>query len=240
MADPNAPRLIPATKRDFEEARRAMNRHRAARIAAVEWHATPLMGDLPAKVEAALRVVREAVDRDPDTGEFYLIVGFDDYYALDGDDVLVRGYRLTPLDHQSTGTHWQDAVTAAGLWDEEHQCARVPPPRLKETMRECVYFEGGDACVDGSPTVHTLKTWPEHFEAVADGRKPYEWRRDDRGFRVGDYLHLNEWDPTNSVHTGRWSFHRITHITTADDDPNQAMPDGYVILGLTPRIRDAD
>lgn len=43
--------------------------------------------------------------------------------------------------------------------------------------------------------VHHLKTWPEPFQAVIDGRKRHEVRVDDRGFAVGDVLTLKEWDP---------------------------------------------
>lgn len=44
---------------------------------------------------------------------------------------------------------------------------------------------------------HALKTWPEAFEAVQSGAKTWEFRRDDRGFMVGDTLRLEWWDPTS-------------------------------------------
>lgn len=47
---------------------------------------------------------------------------------------------------------------------------------------------------------HHLKTWPEPFEAVIDGRKRFEFRWDDRGFAVGDILLLKKWDPTPSTY----------------------------------------
>jgi len=43
---------------------------------------------------------------------------------------------------------------------------------------------------------HKLKTWPEMFDAILDGSKPFEVRRDDRSFTVGDKLVLEEWDPS--------------------------------------------
>ncbi len=55
-----------------------------------------------------------------------------------------------------------------------------------------------------SDTVHALKCWPEPFAAVRDGRKRFEFRKDDRGFAVGDVLELKEWEPCEHCNaTGR-------------------------------------
>ena len=43
--------------------------------------------------------------------------------------------------------------------------------------------------------MHDLKTWPDYFSAVRLGIKTFELRRDDRGFRAGDYLRLREFHP---------------------------------------------
>ncbi len=42
---------------------------------------------------------------------------------------------------------------------------------------------------------HILKCWPNSYDAIAAGVKCFEWRRDDRGFEVGDVLVLRKWDP---------------------------------------------
>lgn len=39
---------------------------------------------------------------------------------------------------------------------------------------------------------HELKTDPEVFSALRKGLKTFEIRKDDRGFKVGDYLLLRE------------------------------------------------
>lgn len=54
---------------------------------------------------------------------------------------------------------------------------------------------------------HELKTWPTYFEAVADGRKTFEARRDDRGYEIGDVLHLREWSPEP-----------VRHVSTTNDE----------------------
>lgn len=47
------------------------------------------------------------------------------------------------------------------------------------------------------PEHHILKTWPESFAAVLSGAKRFEYRVDDRGYRVGDILHLREYVPSD-------------------------------------------
>lgn len=40
---------------------------------------------------------------------------------------------------------------------------------------------------------HHLKTMPEYFQAVIDGRKPFELRENDRDFKVGEKVILEEY-----------------------------------------------
>ncbi|WP_326160707.1 MULTISPECIES: DUF3850 domain-containing protein [Bacillus] len=41
---------------------------------------------------------------------------------------------------------------------------------------------------------HHLKILSPYFKAVEDGRKNFEIRKNDRGFREGDSLCLHEWE----------------------------------------------
>lgn len=81
---------------------------------------------------------------------------------------------------------------------------------------------------------HHLKTWPEPFQAVWDGTKTYELRRDDREFQLWDVLRLEEWDPQQSTYLGRSLEADITHVLKAGEFPG--LLDGYVVLSL--RIRE--
>jgi len=77
---------------------------------------------------------------------------------------------------------------------------------------------------------HELKTWPEAFQAVWEGRKSYELRLDDRGYLVGDALVLLEWDPVTELYSKREIGADITYITKSGDYPG--LESGYVVLGL--------
>ena len=79
--------------------------------------------------------------------------------------------------------------------------------------------------------VHELKSWPEGFQAVLDGRKPFEVRKDDRGFEVGDTLHLREYQPMPDTYTGRETDVRVTYIYRNDFDDLRS---GIVIMGVCP------
>jgi hypothetical protein len=63
---------------------------------------------------------------------------------------------------------------------------------------------------------HDLKSWPQFFELILAGEKLHELRRnDDRDFRVGDTLRLQEFDPKTNRYTGRELRAQVTYITSA-------------------------
>lgn len=75
--------------------------------------------------------------------------------------------------------------------------------------------------------IHALKTEPRFFAAAKQGTKPFEVRKNDRDFVVGDYLALNEYTPETKRYTGHAILEKILYIL----DDERFVPTGYVILG---------
>lgn len=57
---------------------------------------------------------------------------------------------------------------------------------------------------------HDLKIGPHYFDDVASSRKPFEVRKDDRRYNVGDTLRLREW--RDGKYTGRETYKTITYV----------------------------
>lgn len=77
---------------------------------------------------------------------------------------------------------------------------------------------------------HYLKTLPEYFDSAISGAKPFEVRKDDRSFAVGDTLVLQEWK--DSVYTNRVYRCEVTYILRDD-----YCREGYCIMGVRPEGR---
>ncbi|MBC9808167.1 ASCH/PUA domain-containing protein [Carnobacterium maltaromaticum] len=74
--------------------------------------------------------------------------------------------------------------------------------------------------------VHELKIEPKYFEAVKDGRKKFEIRKNDRNFQEGDILILKEYDPITQLFSGEAIEAEISYM------PDFPLKDGYVVLGI--------
>lgn len=81
---------------------------------------------------------------------------------------------------------------------------------------------------------HELKTLPPYFQAVVDGRKTFEIRKNDRGFQAGDTVTLREYDPSYKgyfqteaqQYTGREYKARIGYVSNHEQQTN------YVVFSL--------
>ena len=80
------------------------------------------------------------------------------------------------------------------------------------------------------PIEHDLKCQPPFFEAVRCGDKPFEVRKDDRDYRVGDTLILREWRLDWKDYTGRMVRKRVTYKLAGGAFGVEA---GTVVLGLS-------
>lgn len=77
--------------------------------------------------------------------------------------------------------------------------------------------------------IHGLKTWPSYFQAIKNGDKTFEVRKNDRGFEVGDRLVLMEFDPGKNRLTGSMVHAKITWILSENPFIDLG---GHVILAI--------
>lgn len=76
---------------------------------------------------------------------------------------------------------------------------------------------------------HALKTWPDFFKQVQDGIKSFELRKNDRDYKLGDQLLLQEYDPKTDKYTGQEWKGEITYVFS---DEKFGLKKGYVLLGI--------
>jgi ASC-1-like (ASCH) protein len=77
---------------------------------------------------------------------------------------------------------------------------------------------------------HELKCWPEFFKEVKEGRKKFEFRINDRNYKVGDYLILKEWDNKKQCYTGEICSRYVSYIFKLET--LIITDDVYVIMSL--------
>jgi hypothetical protein len=86
-------------------------------------------------------------------------------------------------------------------------------------------------------STHTLKTRTEFFSAVWDGTKSFEMRYDDRAFRAGDLLVLQETasNDNGEFYTGRELGAEVTYVLAG----LPWLAPGYVCMAIRERSRSA-
>jgi hypothetical protein len=78
---------------------------------------------------------------------------------------------------------------------------------------------------------HALKTWPQYFKDIMEGGKNFELRKDDRPFKVGDTLILQEYHVGGAAgYSGEEISRVITYILR--DAPGFGLKEGYCIIGF--------
>lgn len=82
--------------------------------------------------------------------------------------------------------------------------------------------------------IHELKILPEYFDAIRNGKKYFELRKNDRDYRTGDILLLREWK--DGEYTGRTIKREIIYIL--EGCPEYGLMDGFCILEIDILYRD--
>jgi len=84
-------------------------------------------------------------------------------------------------------------------------------------------------------TTHEVKSWSHLFDAIVSGAKPYDLRKNDRGYKVGDTLRLWRYDNINGKYTGDHHDVNVSYITSNDTPcavSSAVLPNEYCILGF--------
>lgn len=80
---------------------------------------------------------------------------------------------------------------------------------------------------------HDLKIAPVYFDAVNEGRKTFEVRNNDRGFKNADTIMLKEWDAING-YSGREILFEIGYVLPLENFYELKMKKEYVAFSLLP------
>ena len=82
-------------------------------------------------------------------------------------------------------------------------------------------------------TIHDLKLNTKYYDDVILRNKTFELRENDRRYKVGDLIKLNEW--TGTEYTGRKSLFKIIYVLS----DCEGLKKKYAILGIEP-IKNID
>lgn len=76
--------------------------------------------------------------------------------------------------------------------------------------------------------IHEMKILKQYYEAVENGGKTFELRKDDRNVQEGDILILKEW--TGTAYTERQKRVGVTYVLR--NCPQYGLAEGYCIIGF--------
>ena len=100
----------------------------------------------------------------------------------------------------------------------------IPSFRVKQWL---------DHLEDKPRTIHKLKILKQYADAIADGRKAFEVRLNDRGYNAGDYVTFIVRDSMGvevTHHTLEEKVFEITYVHSG-----LGMENGYVVFGIKER-----
>ncbi len=77
--------------------------------------------------------------------------------------------------------------------------------------------------------VHELKCQTKYYGAILLSHKTFDVRKNDRNFKVGEYITLKEWDNEKNEFTGNSLSRRINYILPGGQF---GIEKGYCVLGI--------
>lgn len=81
-------------------------------------------------------------------------------------------------------------------------------------------------------TTHELKCQPPFYDAVVNGEKEFELRRNDRAYATGDEVVLREYDPERG-YSGRQARATVGYLLPLDEVPGlRHASTGFVAFAL--------
>lgn len=83
--------------------------------------------------------------------------------------------------------------------------------------------------------IHAVKCRSNYFKALQSGQKSFEVRKNDRDYKVGDLLGINEID-NGGNYTGRALVCRINYIL----DGFEGLKDDYIAMSVTSIYPDTE
>jgi len=86
---------------------------------------------------------------------------------------------------------------------------------------------------------HHVKVWPDYFEPLASGKKPFDVRVNDRDYKEGDTIVFHEWDDRRGKYTERQTAPLcITYVLhgggAGSIAPLRGLAHNYVVIALAP------
>nr|WP_312985789.1 DUF3850 domain-containing protein [Clostridioides sp.] len=112
------------------------------------------------------------------------------------------------------------------LLKEDIRMIRIPKDKMSDNDKVLFGLMLEEYFQKDEVTTHELKIYKEYYEPVLNGSKTFEIRKNDRNYRVGDRIVLNELQDDKKTCTGRYFKGVITYVT------DYAQQDEYVVFGF--------
>lgn len=180
---------------------------------------SPLRGDIEKNIAKAREYCRSVIIAGyvPLAPHVALDGVLDDNKAAERETALALGLELLQR---------CDELWAFGSVISEGMEAEIELAKQLSIPVKTVLFDSG---IPAEQVIHEVKILPKYFEQVQSGAKTFEYRKDDRGYKVGDIIKLMEYEPESDTYTGNCLEAEITYILKGGE---LNIPTGYAILSI--------